>query len=150
MATSDSDVERAATHFLISPGVSVSLGVIAVLKLKSSSEILTIAVILEVNSFNPLRTLARPLPPPITTILGPFFNLGSEYNNFLTFIFLFFLEIFLSDIYSIFFCAIIKENSTPKIDNVKSIIYAINIFGSKSYVDSSVTKQYVSTATDTI
>ena len=147
---SDSLVERAAKHLRISPGVNFSTSLIAVVSDASSSDTFTIAVIFAVYSFNPLSSIGSPLPPPTTTTFAPFFNLGSEYNNFLTLILLFFLPIFLSETYNIFFCASIKEKIIPNIESVIKNIYAIKVILFKSKILVKDITQKISTAIDSI
>ncbi|MNP37928.1 hypothetical protein D3C76_1314050 [compost metagenome] len=81
----------------MSPGASTSISFTSLPVLPPSSKVVTTAVIFDVYSLSPLNILDSPLPPPIITTLGPFFNVLFEYNNFFKLIFCSFPDKFFKD-----------------------------------------------------
>ena len=74
--------ESANIQFRISPGGSIPKSSLKSPEPPPSSATVTIAVILLVYCLRPLSIVESPVPPPITTILGPFTNNLFSYIRF--------------------------------------------------------------------
>ena len=71
---------NAAIQFLISPGGSIPISFLSLPELPPSSPTVTIAVILLVYFFIPLRSMDKPVPPPIATTFAPLLSFLLLYN----------------------------------------------------------------------
>ena len=73
---------KASKQFLISPGGNIPKSSLSTPDPPPSSATVTIAVILRVLFFNPLKKTDWPVPPPITTTLGSVLSLSSIVIDF--------------------------------------------------------------------
>src|SRR5574344_127137 len=111
LVTKSSSSAKAVIQCLISPGGKIPKDSLSLPELPPSSPTVTIAVRLFVIFLTPLKSIDKPVPPPIATTLGPLFNLRLLYkfSNSTSL----FLSSSKSKIERFVFCHPLKKNAAP-------------------------------------